>query len=130
MARLRAANSPKERAMTSLRQRMIEDMRVRNFSPHTQATYVQQVSLFARHFNTSPEALGPDADVFRRVCMSFDAWIVGFGLSKVLVAIGLAVSPWAYLVFLIAVILDSALLMTFFSGRRLLPSLMVVSNGD
>jgi len=71
-----------------------------------------------------------DADVFRRVCMSFDAWIVGFGLSKVLVALGLAVSPWAYLVFLIAVILDTALLMTFFSGCRLLPSLMVVSNGD
>jgi len=31
--------------MTSLRQRMLEDMRVRNFSPHTQSTYVLQVSL-------------------------------------------------------------------------------------
>src|SRR5215469_9454210 len=46
--------------MTSLRQRMIEDMQVRNFSPHTQASYVQQVSLFARHFNRSPEVLGPE----------------------------------------------------------------------
>jgi len=71
-----------------------------------------------------------DAEVFRRLCMSFDAWIAGFGLSKVLVALGLAVSPGAYLVLLIAVILDTALLLTFFSGRRLLPSLMVVSNGD
>jgi integrase/recombinase XerD len=33
---------------------------VRNLSPHTQASYVQQVSLFARHFNQSPEVLGPE----------------------------------------------------------------------
>ena len=46
--------------MTPLRQRMTEDMRVRNLSPHTQASYVQQVSLFARHFNKSPEVLGPE----------------------------------------------------------------------
>src|SRR5207245_1449378 len=32
-----------------------------------------------------------DAEVFRRICMSFDAWIVGFGLSKVLVSVGLVV---------------------------------------
>jgi integrase/recombinase XerD len=44
--------------MTLLRQRMTEDMQVRNLSPHTQACYVQQVSLFARHFNQSPETLG------------------------------------------------------------------------
>jgi hypothetical protein len=30
--------------MTSLRQRMIEDMQVRNLSPNTQSSYVQQVS--------------------------------------------------------------------------------------
>ena len=41
--------------MTNLRQRMIEDMQVRNFSLHTQASYVQQVSLFARYFQKSPE---------------------------------------------------------------------------
>ena len=46
--------------MTSLRRRMTEDMQVRNLSPQTQATYVQQVSLFARHFNKSPEVLGPE----------------------------------------------------------------------
>jgi site-specific recombinase XerD len=39
---------------------MIEDMQVRSLSPQTQATYVQQVSLFARHFNRSPEQLGPE----------------------------------------------------------------------
>ncbi len=37
--------------MTSLRQRMIEDMQIRNLSVHTRTSYVQQVSLFARHFN-------------------------------------------------------------------------------
>jgi integrase/recombinase XerD len=46
--------------MTSLRRRMTEDMQVRSLSPHTQATYVQQVSLFARYFNKSPELLGPE----------------------------------------------------------------------
>ena len=46
--------------MTPLRRRMTEDMQVRNFSPHTQNSYVQQVSLFARHFNKSPEVLGPE----------------------------------------------------------------------
>jgi site-specific recombinase XerD len=39
---------------------MTEDMQVRNLSPHTQNSYVQQVSLFARHFSKSPEGLGPD----------------------------------------------------------------------
>lgn len=46
--------------MTPLRQRMIEDMRVRQFSPHTQAAYLQQVRRFAEHFHRSPEGLGPD----------------------------------------------------------------------
>jgi integrase/recombinase XerD len=46
--------------MTSLRQRMIEDMRVRNFSPLTQSTYVLQVSLFARYFQKPPDQLGPE----------------------------------------------------------------------
>jgi len=46
--------------MTPLRRRMTEDMQVRSLSPQTQATYVQQVSLFARHFNKSPELLGPE----------------------------------------------------------------------
>ena len=46
--------------MTSLRQRMTEDMQVRNLALNTQTSYVQQVSLFARHFNKSPEILGPE----------------------------------------------------------------------
>jgi site-specific recombinase XerD len=39
---------------------MTEDMQVRNFSPHTQAAYLQQVARFARHFRQSPDTLGPE----------------------------------------------------------------------
>ena len=46
--------------MTSLRQRFIEDMQIRNLSVHTQRCYVLHVSLFARHFHKSPELLGPE----------------------------------------------------------------------
>jgi len=47
--------------MTPLGQRMTEDMQVRNLSPRTQASCLQQVSLFARHFHKSPEVLTPEA---------------------------------------------------------------------
>src|SRR3989475_11796673 len=46
--------------MTSLRLRMLEDMQIRNLAVNTQESYVQQVSLFARYFNQSPERLGPE----------------------------------------------------------------------
>jgi integrase/recombinase XerD len=46
--------------MTALRQRMLEDMQVRNLSPNTQASYCQQVSQFARHFGKSPLDLHPE----------------------------------------------------------------------
>ena len=44
--------------MTPLRRRMIEDMQIRNLAPLTQTSYIQQVSLFARHFGQPPERLG------------------------------------------------------------------------
>ena len=46
--------------MTSLRQRFIEDMQIRNLAVNTQDYYVQQVSRFARHFNKTPVLLGPE----------------------------------------------------------------------
>ena len=48
--------------MTPLRRRMIEDMQLRNLARHTQRAYLQQISLLARHFDKSPEMLGP-ADI-------------------------------------------------------------------
>jgi len=46
--------------MTPLRHRMSEDMQIRNLAPHTQRSYLQQISQFARHFGKSPDLLGPD----------------------------------------------------------------------
>jgi len=46
--------------MTPLRQRMLEDMQIRNLSPLTQRAYVEHVSRFARHFGRSPALLGPE----------------------------------------------------------------------
>jgi integrase/recombinase XerD len=46
--------------MTVLRQRMTEGMQVRNLLPHTQAAYLQQVSLLAPYFRTSPDTLTPE----------------------------------------------------------------------
>ncbi len=46
--------------MTPLRQRMTEDMQVRNLSPRRQSSHLQQVFLFAGHFHKSPELLGPE----------------------------------------------------------------------
>lgn len=44
--------------MTPLRQRMLDDLRIRNLSPRTREIYVRQVAAFARHFGRSPEQLG------------------------------------------------------------------------
>ena len=59
-----------------------------------------------------------DAETFRRICMSFDAWVVGFGLSRVLIDLKLMESPWAYSVMVVAILLDGYLLYIFFTVRR------------
>ena len=46
--------------MTPLRQRMLQDMGIRNLAENTQLSYLQQVSAFANHFHRSPDTLGPE----------------------------------------------------------------------
>lgn len=46
--------------MTKLRQRMLEDMQIRNLSKATQKRYLYRVAAFSKYFRRSPEQLGPE----------------------------------------------------------------------
>jgi integrase/recombinase XerD len=52
---------PTSRAMTSLLQRMAENMRSRNLAPATQRSYLHYVAEFIRHHDCDPEQLGLEA---------------------------------------------------------------------
>lgn len=54
-------------------------------------------------------------ETFRRVCMSFDAWVVGFGIATLLKVLHLVDSNLAYLTLVGVGILDSWLLYRFFT---------------
>ena len=55
------------------------------------------------------------AETFRRVGMSFDAWIVGFGLSRSLIEVGILADPVGYLALALAGTIDLLLLYQFFT---------------
>ncbi len=46
--------------MTVLKQRMLDDLRIRNYAPSTVDCYLRSVTEFAKHFKRSPENLGPE----------------------------------------------------------------------
>lgn len=56
-------------------------------------------------------------ETFRRICMSFDAWIVGFGVSTLLRDTGLVEGAPAYLFLAGVIIVDGVLLYRFFSAH-------------
>lgn len=45
--------------MSPLRQRMIEDLTIRNYAPRTIEIYVDRVAKFAQYFGQAPDQLGP-----------------------------------------------------------------------
>jgi uncharacterized protein len=57
-------------------------------------------------------------ETFRRICMSFDAWIVAFGTSSVLRDLKVVPGPSAYFVLLAVIVIDMILLYRFFHGHR------------
>jgi uncharacterized protein len=50
--------------------------------------------------------------------MSFDAWVIGFGLSRVLIELDFMESPWAYSVMAVTILIDAYLLYIFFTVQR------------
>ena len=69
--------------MTQLRKMMLEELQRRNYSKTTTRTYLQIVRDFAKHFNRSPEHLGPaEIRSIRRIYSKNESW------SR---------APWAYI---------------------------------
>ena len=56
------------------------------------------------------------AETFRRLCMSFDAWVVGFGASTVIRDLRIVDGSAAYLVLAAVVLVDVYLLYRFFTS--------------
>ena len=54
------------------------------------------------------------AETFRRVCMSFDAWIVAFGVSTIFRDLKIVESANAFLFLAVVVLIDAFLLWRFF----------------
>ena len=46
--------------MSELRQRMLTDLRIRNYAERTQAIYITRVAEMARHMGRSPAALSAE----------------------------------------------------------------------
>jgi uncharacterized membrane protein YfcA len=57
------------------------------------------------------------SETFRRICMSFDAWVVAFGLSRLLQELKFVESNASYSVLGAVIVIDAWLLYRFFSAH-------------
>lgn len=62
------------------------------------------------------------AETFRRMCMSFDAWIVAFGVSTVLRDLKIVAGPAAFLFLAAVIVVDAWLLWHFFAAPQKAPA--------
>jgi len=62
-----------------------------------------------------------EPETFRRICMAFDALVVAFGLSRVLVELDLATPFTTYSILMIVVVLNAYLLFRYFRDRPVPP---------
>jgi uncharacterized membrane protein YfcA len=58
------------------------------------------------------------SETFRRICMSFDAWIVGFGLSRTIIELKLLTASHAYSIWGLVILFDLYLLYQYFVMGR------------
>ena len=77
--------------MSELRHRMIDDMRIRNFSPSTIDGYVRRVRFFAEHFSQSPEELGLEH------IREYQVFLINKGISSSLFNITVCALRFLYL---------------------------------
>lgn len=73
-----------------------------------------------------------DGTMFGRICRTFDVWLVGFGLSRVLVELKLAQGISAYGPLMVAALIDACLLYTFLrqTSPTRLPKPVLSPTGD
>jgi uncharacterized membrane protein YfcA len=57
------------------------------------------------------------AETFRRICMSFDAWVVGFGLSRLVRDMGFVSGNEGYFILAAVIAVDAWLLYRFFAAH-------------
>ncbi|HJU12641.1 MAG TPA: sulfite exporter TauE/SafE family protein [Candidatus Binataceae bacterium] len=58
-------------------------------------------------------------ETFRRICMSFDAWIVGFGLTRSIIELKLLSAPSAFAIWGVVILFDCCLLYQYFVLKRM-----------
>jgi uncharacterized membrane protein YfcA len=57
-------------------------------------------------------------ETFRRICMSFDAWVIGFGLARAIIRLDLLRPRNAYGLWIGIILFDLCLLVRYFAARR------------